>query len=68
MESNVVMTLDKSGWKDSSYAALPYAYTEKYNLKRTTPNSDDGAWNDVAESTLHHTVCEFTNKNVKGNG
>ena len=28
--------------------------------------TDDGKWNDVAESTLHHTVCEYTNDYVKG--
>ena len=28
--------------------------------------ADDGKWNDVAESTLHHTVCEYTNDYVKG--
>ena len=28
-------------------------------------SSDDGKWNDVAESSLHHTMCEYSNENVK---
>lgn len=59
MESNVVMTLDTTCYSCK-------AGTSRWlNDWDGSMSSDDGKWNDVAESSLHHTMCEYSNENVK---
>jgi hypothetical protein len=58
MEFNIVMTLDTT---------CPNCKTRTWSVHESNGPDfvNDGAWNDVAESSLHHAMCEYTNENVK---
>ena len=59
MESNVVMTLDTTCYSCKA------GTSRRLNDWDGSMSADDGKWNDVAESSLHHTMCEYSNENVK---
>ena len=59
MESNVVMTLD------TTYYYGKAGTSRRLNDWNGYMSDDDGKWNDVAKSSLHHTMCEYSNENVK---
>ena len=58
MEFNIVMTLDTT---------CPNCKTRTWSVHESNGPDfvNDGAWNDVAESSLHHAMCEYTNENNK---